>query len=202
MNEDEIERLTGLLKALADKTRLRILGLIAAQECTVEELAAILELKEPTVSHHLNKLKESDLVTMRPEATTHYYRLNQDRLSNVLRELSPKTLQDVAQDLDANQFERKVVQSFFVEGRLKEIPAQRKKRDVILRRLVTEFAPNEQYTEKQINETLKRFHEDTATLRREFIATKLMARENNVYWRIDGSTGRPHGNEAAQESAS
>ena len=184
--EEEIERLTDLLKALADKTRLRILGLIAAQECTVEELASILELKEPTVSHHLNRLKERGLVQMRPEATTHYYRLDQERLTAVLRELSPKTLQSATEDLDGSLFERKVLQSFLVDGRLKEIPAQRKKRGVILRRLVTEFSPNEKYTETQINETLKRFHEDTATLRREFIATKLMARESGVYWRIDG----------------
>ena len=72
MTEQEIERLILFLKALGDKTRLRILGLIATQERSVEEIATVLALKEPTVSHHLNKLKECQLVTMRPEGTTHY----------------------------------------------------------------------------------------------------------------------------------
>jgi predicted transcriptional regulator len=185
MTEQEIEQLIQFLKALADKTRLRILGLIATEERSVEEIASVLALKEPTVSHHLNKLKESRLVTMRPEGTTHFYLLHQEQLSVLLRDLSPKALREVSEDLDTGGFDRKVLQSFFVDGRLKEIPAQRKKREVILRRLVEEFAPEQRYTEKQINETLKRFHEDTATLRREFIGNGLMARADSIYWRIN-----------------
>ncbi len=185
MTEQEIERLILFLKALGDKTRLRILGLIATQERSVEEIASILALKEPTVSHHLNKLKERDLVLMRPEGTTHHYRLAQDHLAALLRELSPKALREVSEDLDTDVFDRKVLENFFVDGRLRVIPAQHKKRQVILRRLVTEFAADTRYTEKEINTILKRFHEDTATLRREFIANSLMQRADGIYWRID-----------------
>ena len=186
MTEQEIERLILFLKALGDKTRLRILGLIATQERSVEEIATILALKEPTVSHHLNKLKECQLVSMRPEGVTHYYSLAQDRLAALLRELSPKALREVSEDLDTSGFDRKVLENFFVDGRLRTIPAQLKKRQVILRRLVEEFAADTRYTEKEINATLKRFNEDTATLRREFIANGLMARADGIYWRLNG----------------
>ena len=187
MTEQEIEELLLFLKALADKTRLRIMGLIATQERSVEEIASALSLKEPTVSHHLNKLKACRLVTMRQERSTHFYRLAQDRLSAFLRDLSPKALEEVADDLDTDGFDRKILQSFFVDGKLRVIPAQHKKRLIILRRLAQEFAPDARYTEKEINATLLRFNEDTATLRREFIANGLMARADGVYWRLGES---------------
>jgi predicted transcriptional regulator len=186
MNEQEIEMLMLFLKALADKTRLRIMGLIAEQERSVEEIASLLDLKPPTVSHHLNKLKECGLVSMRANGTVHLYSLNEARLSALLRDLSPKVFKEVAEDMDTSAFDRKVLESFIVDGHLVEIPAQRKKRDVILRRLIEEFDVGRQYSEKEVNETLKRFHEDTATIRREFIGGRMMARENSVYWRING----------------
>ena len=39
-------------KALAHESRLRLLGLVATREHSVQELAALVALKEPTVSHH------------------------------------------------------------------------------------------------------------------------------------------------------
>jgi DNA-binding transcriptional ArsR family regulator len=40
-------------KAMADESRLKIVGLLSAAEHSVQQLAAALDLKEPTVSHHL-----------------------------------------------------------------------------------------------------------------------------------------------------
>ncbi len=54
-------------KALADANRLKIVGLLARQEYSVEELAALLNLKAPTISHHLSKLAEAGLVSARAE---------------------------------------------------------------------------------------------------------------------------------------
>lgn len=184
MTEQEIEMLMLFLKALADKTRLRIIGLVAAEERSVDEIAMLLSVKPPTVSHHLSKLKECGLVTMRVDGNIHYYSLNEKHLSALLRDLSPKVLKEVSEDVDTGRFDRTVIKNFIVDGRLVEIPAQRKKRDVILRYLVQQFDEGREYTEKEINESLKRYHEDSATLRREFIGNKLMARENGIYWRL------------------
>ena len=71
-------------------------------------------------------------------------------------------------------------------GRLRIIPAQRKKLEAILRYVVKAFEPGTRYSEKQVNEILSGFHEDTATLRRELVGSKLMEREGGggEYWRV------------------
>ena len=62
-------------KALADANRLKIVGLLARREYSVEELAALLNLKAPTISHHLSKLAEAGLVSARAEGYYSIYRL-------------------------------------------------------------------------------------------------------------------------------
>ena len=65
MAEIDFDRLLNFFKVLSNESRLKLLGILSQTECSVEDLAARLQLKEPTVSHHLNKLKELDLVMMR-----------------------------------------------------------------------------------------------------------------------------------------
>lgn len=190
MPPEQLETLVQFFKLLADATRLRILGLVAGGERSVEELASILELREPTISHHLGKLKELSLVKMRAEGNVHWYSLHEEALHRLTKEvLDPQTITHLADDLGADRYEQKVLQNYLVNGQLKEIPAQRKKRDVILRFLVSQFELGVRYTEAQVNATLKRFHPDFATLRREFIGGKLMARENGLYWRLEDVQG-------------
>ena len=52
MPEAELQTLLSFFKVLADESRLKILGILATQERSVEELAELLQLKTPTVSHH------------------------------------------------------------------------------------------------------------------------------------------------------
>ena len=60
---DENAELLLFFKALADANRLKIVGLLAGQSYTVEQLAAMLDLGASTVSHHLGKLAEAGLVS-------------------------------------------------------------------------------------------------------------------------------------------
>ena len=77
----------------------------------------------------------------------------------------------------------KIERAFFKNGRLVEIPAQRKKRVVVLERLLAEFDPIKIYPEAEVNEVLRRFHDDVCTLRREFIMEKMMVRSGGKYRR-------------------
>lgn len=185
MGQEEFQALLRFFKALGDESRLKILGLLANKECSVEELAALLGVKEPTVSHHLAKLKEIQLVSMRAEGNTHLYSLDTNALRAMNKDLlTPETIASLVEDVEGEAWEKKVLRDFLVEGeRLKEIPASRKKRDVILKWLVSKFEPGVKYPEAQVNEVIKRHHPDFATLRREFIMGKLMSRENGLYWR-------------------
>src|SRR5438477_11775364 len=182
---DEFQTLLQFFKALADETRLKLLGILANREYSVEELAALLQLKAPTVSHHLTRLKELDLVGMRSEGNTHIYWLNAEALRKSSKGLlSSEKMASLVDDVEGDAWERKVLKDFFEGTRLKEIPASRKKRSIILRWLATQFEPGIPYKESEVNEIIERHHPDTAWLRRELIAEKLMQRENAMYWRI------------------
>lgn len=171
-------------KALADENRLKIIGILANQECSVEELAALLQLKDPTVSHHLAKLKELNLVQMRPEGNTHLYKLDSEALQSISKEIFTADNMVSLVEVDTQVWESKVLKNFMEEGVLKEIPASRKKRLVILKWLASQFDLGVNYPERMVNEILKRYHPDCATLRRELIGYQLMQRENGVYWRL------------------
>jgi hypothetical protein len=66
------------------------------------------------------------------------------------------------------------------------LPARRKKLEAILRYVVKAFDEGKRNSEKQVNEILARYHEDTATLRRELVGYGLMHREGGggEYWRV------------------
>jgi len=182
--QEEFQTLLRYLKALADESRLRILGILATGERSVEDLAAMLKLRAPTVSHHLALLRAVDLVETRAEGTTRYYRLRAQGLSAINRMLSaPEQLAVFARDEDASAWEQKVLRDFFEGERLKEIPASRKKREVILRWLAEQFEARRRYSEAEVNELLQRHHPDSATLRREMIGLGLLARKDGYYWR-------------------
>ncbi|KAB8319126.1 metalloregulator ArsR/SmtB family transcription factor [Tolypothrix campylonemoides VB511288] len=185
MNNEEFKILLRFFKALADESRLKIVGILANQECSVEELAALLQLKEPTVSHHLAKLKELNLVTMRPEGNAHLYQLDSEALQSIRKEIfTPEKIASLIEDVDTEAWESKVLKTYIEGDRLKEIPASRKKRLVILKWLASKFDVDLKYSEHTVNEILKCYHPDYATLRRELINYQLIQRENGVYWRV------------------
>jgi predicted transcriptional regulator len=199
----------GFFKALADESRLRIVGLLAAGgERSVDELAAVLELRAPTVSHHLARLRALGLVSMRAEGNVHLYRLEADALRDLSRQvLALDQITALARDVDAEAWQQKVLRDFFEGERLKEIPASRKKREVVLRWLASQFPMDVRYREVEVNELLRRYHPDTATLRRELVGAGLLQRERSVYWRSTPAqpsspqTAAPAPTEASQHQA-
>lgn len=181
------EELVTFFKALADANRLKIVGLLAEKPYSVEELAALLQLKSPTVSHHLAKLVEAGLVESRTESYYNVYRLDQAALEAKTRSMfSQQELSTVVSEVDADAYDKKVIKDYARrDGSLKTLPAQRKKLEAILRYVVKAFDVGKRYSEKQVNEILSGYHADTATLRRELVGFGLMKREGGgeEYWR-------------------
>jgi DNA-binding transcriptional ArsR family regulator len=185
MSPEKMETLLDFFKALSNESRLKLLAILADKECSVEELAALLHIKEPTVSHHLNKLKSLNLVSLTPQGNTHLYRLNLDQLQSLSKAiLLPNQLEALASDVQPQDWEAKVLKSFVDGDRILDIPASRKKRLVLLKWLVRKFEDSRDYSEKELNDILKRHHSDSATLRREFIGYGLMTRTQGVYRRL------------------
>lgn len=187
MNNDQDALLT-FLKVLSDMSRLRILGVLATRNASVEELAAALNLKPPTVSHHLSRLRDVDLVQMSAEGNTHIYQLRAENLRQFSHLLTPEHLSGLAAPIPEDAWERKVLRDFLNGEELKEIPESRKKRVVILKWLANQFEWNQRYKESEVNAIIKRHHPDYATLRRELIGYQLLARSQGIYWRIEPET--------------
>jgi len=181
------EELVTFFKALADANRLKIVGLLAQQPYSVEELAALLDLKASTVSHHLAKLSQVGLVSAKADSYYNVYQLDEKALEIKSRSLfSQETLATSVLGVDVDAYDNKVIKDYVrKDGSLKTIPAQRKKLEAILRYVVKAFEVGKKYTEKQVNEILSHYHEDTASLRRELIGYKLLKREGGggEYWR-------------------
>jgi DNA-binding MarR family transcriptional regulator len=187
--EARMALLLSYLKTLADLSRLRILGALASQERTVEELAELLDLKAPTVSHHLARLRALGLVETRAEGVTRWNRLHVAGLERLAKLLAPpEVVATLAADVEGATWERKTLRDYLDGDRLKEIPAQLRKRQVILRWLANQFEWEHEYSEAEVNETLKRRHPDSATLRREMIGERLLARDHGRYWRTEPLT--------------
>ncbi len=187
MEEERFENLLRFFKVLADESRLKIIGVLANRECSVDELASILGLQAPTISHHLAKLRSIGLCEMRKEGTTHIYRLDVECLARLSREyLASDKVLPLAAEMTADAWEKKVLASFTDQGgSITNIPVSPKKRVVVLKWLASQFEPGVRYREKEVNEILKQYHSDFATLRRELVDFGFMMRSQGVYWLND-----------------
>src|SRR5271156_2686289 len=87
MPDSDLATLLAFFKVMANESRLRIVGLLAERERSVQELAALLELKEPTVSHHLAALKALGLVSARADGVTRWHTLRLETLTLLNRGL-------------------------------------------------------------------------------------------------------------------
>ncbi|MGG2092639.1 metalloregulator ArsR/SmtB family transcription factor [Bacillus sp. S13(2024)] len=180
----QLYKIVDFHKALGDLTRVRIIALLQQGSLSGQEIAGKLGLKPPTITHHITKLREVGLIKERRDKNTIYFSLNTKIL-----EMSAKAIFTVGTGGDSNmemsvtEKERSaIINNFFTkDGKLKNYPAQRKKKLVVLSHMIKGLEFGKVYQEKEINEYLKQFHEDYATLRRELIMCQYMYRENNQY---------------------
>lgn len=175
-----------LFKCLADKSRLQILKSLAMEDMYVERLAERLDLTAPTVSFHLKKLADAGAVR---SYKTQYYTMYalcsevfEQRMIDVLREKSEEA--ELQQQRDA-AYRQKVIDAFFDYGKLLSIPAQRKKKRIVLEEIARAFQSGRTYTEKEVNLLIADFHDDFCTIRRDMISEGLMARDGQTYWLVE-----------------
>jgi len=180
----EVDARAELFKALGHPARLLILKLLKAKPRHVEELAAILQLCPATVSHHLAKLGSAGLVCSEKDQYFQVYSLYGAWMGRRLGELVFEAQPGLAAQVEEDAYRQKVLSTFLRQGRLVSIPAQRKKRLIILEKLAEEFEPGRTYPEREVNQVLVEYHDDVATLRRDMIGHGLMQREGGVYRRV------------------
>ncbi len=172
-----------LLGALSDPERLAMAGALAARAATASELASSLGIRLDRVRRHLSKLTKVGIVRVDPDRRTYRYRA--DALREAAQSLSPSRDAGLALGTVYEE-EEQVLRRYFRGGRLREIPAKHSKRLIVLSRLALEFDVGVHYSEQQVNQALKRFHNDYAALRRYLVDEGFLSRERGEYWRSGG----------------
>jgi len=174
------EELLNFMKSLANADRLKIAGLLGVEPLTLLQISERLEMKPAEVQHHLEQLIAAGLAHLEGSL----YHLDNQALEKLTRKVLAQS-HPPAPDYEGDEFEVKTLRGYFSPyGTLISIPTQHKKLMVILRYLVKNFEAGVQYPESQVNQILRRFHEDTAALRRYMVDNKLLAREKGIYWKL------------------
>jgi len=181
--EADLEARADLFKALGHPVRLLILNLVLARPRHGEEMATILSLNPATISHHLSLLAAAGLVRSRKDQYYQTYFPVAAPLQRTIAEAVHPSPAGPIPGIEEDAYRNKVLRTFLKRGRLVGIPAQLKKRQIVLERIAQEFEPGRDYTEREVNIVLLDFHDDVATLRRGLIEHKLMQRDRGIYRR-------------------
>ena len=175
-----------LFKCLADKSRLQILKSLAIEDMYVERLAERLGITAPTVSFHLKKLADVGAVTSYKSQYYMMYSLCEDifktSIFDIIKEESEEASLQEKRDIEYRQ---KVIDAFFEYGKLKSIPAQRKKRRIVYEVMIESIEKGKVYTEREVNIIIADFHDDFCTIRRDMISEKMLDREGSNYQRVE-----------------
>src|SRR5947209_14962243 len=134
-----------LFRTLADETRIRVMALLIDRALSAEDIAATLDMPLKTVHPHLWRLEQAGLVERSQRGSTSVYHFCRQPLIAALKAIAePREQPDIPGDLEA--YDHKILSTFLdEEGKLKTIPAQQKKRDVILRFLAEQFESGRMY---------------------------------------------------------
>jgi len=169
---------------------------MCAGEQPVGELARKIKLQEPTVSHHLSKLRECGLVSLHSVGTQRLYKANEAGLKQ-FKELAgrignleesdrfAKSTDDWIDQLDWSSGDKAILHAHIKGGKLTHLPNGPKRTDVILRWIIMRFETGRLYTEAEVTETLKTVYKtDPVSLRRDLVDFGYLRRERGggKYW--------------------
>jgi hypothetical protein len=170
------------VKTMSDADRLRIIGLLAQSRAGRDQIIARLKLPLREVVNHLAYLEHVGAVAQ----TDGVYELKSRDLERLARSQLAKERPVYIPSSDVDEKTRKILVSYLnPDGSIRQLPNQPAKLRVILEYLAQAFSQGIDYTEKEVNAILKRFHNDISGLRRDLIDAGLLARESDGsrYWR-------------------
>lgn len=172
-----------LFKCLADKSRLQILKSLMVEDMYVERLAERLDLSAPTITFHLKKLMDAGAVESHKEQYYTMYSIKKEVfMTSILDIIKEESSDSALQEEREEQYRKKVVDAFFEYGKLKSIPAQRKKEKICLEEIAKSFESGKKYSEREINIIIADYNDDFCTIRRDMISEGILERDGALYW--------------------
>lgn len=95
---EDFQKISDVFKQLGDPTRIRIFWLLCHCEECVLNIAALLDLSSPAVSHHLKNLRYSGLICSRREGKEVFYRATDNQTSKLLHEMIEEVMNLTCED--------------------------------------------------------------------------------------------------------
>ena len=175
--------ISNLFKCLADPSRLLILQSLGKEDMYVERLAERLGLTPPTVSFHLKKLEDAGAVRSRKEQYYTVYSLCPDVFSPRIIDLIQKEGCDPLEEKREEAYRQKTLSTFMLNGKITKMPAQLKKKLILIEEICHGFEAERPYTEKEMNLMIADYYDDFCMVRRFFVDYGLFTRDNGVYFK-------------------
>jgi hypothetical protein len=197
---EDVREARDLLALLAEPDRLKALAAVVLGAETLPEVAERAGLPPRAAARALNRLAAGGLLD---GDASKGYRVRSETLRAAARRTASEPAGDDAALGDGPEAE--VLRRFVRGGRLLSIPVARAKRLLVLDHLAGLFEPGRRYLESEVNEALRAYHPDYATLRRYLVDEGFLDRTDEteasgsrsvkLYWRSGGTidVGRPSG---------
>ncbi|MGH9281152.1 MAG: DUF2087 domain-containing protein [Acidimicrobiales bacterium] len=171
-----------LLGLLADDDRLNVVAALALGARRPADIASAAGLDVPHAGRALARLLSGGLLEQRDDG----YVLVRERFRDAFDSLdrpAPPVTPESGLGADADR----VLRTFMRDGQLIQIPTARAKRLVVLDFVAKTFEPGRSYPEAEVNERLRAFNADVATLRRYLVDEEFLRRRDGFYWRTGGT---------------
>lgn len=180
------------LKLIADKTRLNIIGLLAEQPRSGDELAALLEVNPSTISQHISRMKKIGLIQVRAEQYYNIYEVDFERVGTFVGELTAVNLANRVLDSDSINFKaykEQILKKWLHEGSLQGVPSQIQHRPVLINWLLDKFEQDKKYGHEQVRDVMAAYcaPKFQATWRRLLLKEGFLCRSKGGqwFWRAD-----------------
>ena len=86
LTEDNyLHKMAEMFKVMNDPTRLKIINALLLSEMCVCDIAALMDMTQPTISHHLKILRQCELIKYRRDGKIVYYSLDDEHISILFR---------------------------------------------------------------------------------------------------------------------
>lgn len=179
---EENQEIMNFVKAMASVERLRIIGLLSRGSMSTKQITEAFGVHPSDVARHLEKLTASGVVG----ESDGVYELDEKAIESLAHGLfKDKRPTYKAKDDEQDDVREVLKNCLNADGTFKRIPPKGNKLLILLNFIVDAFDFDVNYTEKEVNTILRRFHLDTAALRRYLVDHGLMARDSygTKYWR-------------------
>ncbi|MEM7333169.1 MAG: DUF2087 domain-containing protein [Chloroflexota bacterium] len=180
------------LKLIADKTRLNIVGLLAEQPRSGDELAALLNVNPSTISQHISRMKKLGLIQVRAEQYYNIYAIDFDCFNWYTSQLtavglSTRVLNSQAINFEA--YEQQILHKWIKDSSLQGVPSQIQHRPILIGWLTNKFDRDRKYAKEQVKDVLAAYCSPKfqTTWHRILLKEGKLSRLDNRewYWRTD-----------------